>query len=209
MENSIFIYKLTTDNGGAPCVKNGLLSLCICKPRIRQSAKKGDWIIGMGGKSVADLKGRLIYIAEVTDVIDNGAYYKMDRYTNRPDCIYRWENSQYRWKSNAMYHSAQDLSHDLGVAPDYERAVCLTSDNFLYFGNNSEPSIEFIRDIYDEVPRDYKVNHDEEVRRRLWQFIERNKRDFGSGKPGNPTHKDNRRKCNTETDDDGIAQYSK
>jgi len=42
MNNDIFMYKLTTDNGGAPCVENELLSLCICKPKIRMSAKVGD-----------------------------------------------------------------------------------------------------------------------------------------------------------------------
>ena len=65
MNNDIFMYKLTTDNGGAPCVENELLSLCICKPKIRMSAKVGDWIIGMGGKSVNDLRNRLIYLAKV------------------------------------------------------------------------------------------------------------------------------------------------
>lgn len=31
----IYFYKLTADNGGAPCVQDGLLSLAICKPMIR------------------------------------------------------------------------------------------------------------------------------------------------------------------------------
>jgi hypothetical protein len=30
----IYFYKLTADNGGAPCVEDGLLSLAICKPAI-------------------------------------------------------------------------------------------------------------------------------------------------------------------------------
>jgi hypothetical protein len=32
-------YKLTADNGGAPCVRYGLLSLAICKPMIRKTAR--------------------------------------------------------------------------------------------------------------------------------------------------------------------------
>lgn len=31
----VYIYKLTGDDGGAPCVCDGILSLAICKPAIR------------------------------------------------------------------------------------------------------------------------------------------------------------------------------
>jgi hypothetical protein len=34
----IYIYKLTSDDGGAPCVRDGILSLAICKPWIRSVA---------------------------------------------------------------------------------------------------------------------------------------------------------------------------
>jgi len=75
MSSEIFVYKMTTDNGGAPCVTDNLLSLCICKPRIRKSAKVGDWIIGLGGKSISELRGRLIYLAKVTEVAQGNKYY--------------------------------------------------------------------------------------------------------------------------------------
>jgi len=35
----IYFYKLTCDDGGAPCVQDGLLSLAICKPMIRSTAE--------------------------------------------------------------------------------------------------------------------------------------------------------------------------
>jgi len=49
-EPDIFIYKMTEDNNVAPCIHDGIISLCICKPDIRTnpSADKGDWIIGLG-----------------------------------------------------------------------------------------------------------------------------------------------------------------
>ncbi|SFN54073.1 Nmad2 family putative nucleotide modification protein [Dokdonella immobilis] len=43
----IYVYKLTNDDGGAPCVEDELLSLCICKPRIRSVAIEGDVLIGV------------------------------------------------------------------------------------------------------------------------------------------------------------------
>ena len=50
-EPDIYIYKMVADNGGAPCVAAGLLSLAICKPMIRKSAAKGSLIFGFGGKA--------------------------------------------------------------------------------------------------------------------------------------------------------------
>ena len=62
-EPDIYVYKIVADNGGAPCVRNNLLSLAICKPKIRRTAGKGSFIFGFGGK---EYKERLIYIARVT-----------------------------------------------------------------------------------------------------------------------------------------------
>ena len=197
MNNDIFIYKLTADNGGAPAIKDNILSLCICKPRIRLSAEEGDWIIGMGGKSVPDLNNRVIYIAQVTNVIKGSNYYYTDTYKDRPDRIYELNGQKFNWKKGSTYHSPDDLTHDLGEYPNYDRAICLTSDNFVYFGRNKEPSIESIQDIYDGLPRDYRVNHDDDTRERLLTFIEETFSTFGNGKHGEPTHLDMSKKCNT------------
>jgi hypothetical protein len=48
---NIYVYKMVADNGGAPCVSNGLLSLAICKPMIRKMAESGSLIFGFGGKN--------------------------------------------------------------------------------------------------------------------------------------------------------------
>lgn len=201
MNNDIFMYKLTTDNGGAPFVENELLSLCICKPNIRISAKVGDWIIGMGGKGVKDLKNRLIYLAKISEVLDDGRYYKIDKYKNRSDCIYQWKNQKYSWKKNSKYHSEDDLAHDLGKQPDYERDICLVSNEFVYFGQNKEPSIEEIQDIYDNLPRNYCINHDDDTRDRLLVFIKNIFEKYGHRKHGTPTHLDLTNKCNTSEDE--------
>ena len=200
MNNDIFIYKLTADDGGAPAVKDNLLSLCICKPGIRQSAKKDDWIIGMGGQGVPDLKGRLIYIAQVTNVVEGNKYYS-NKYKNRPDWIYKMNGLKYIWRKGSTYHSPDDLTHDLGEHPNYDRAICLTSDKFVYFGGNKEPTIEAIQDIYDGLPRNYRVNHDDTTRERLLTFIEETFSKFGKAKPGKPTHLDMSKKCNTAEGD--------
>ena len=83
----IRIY-LTKIGGGAPCIKNGLLSLAICKPAIRRTAKKGDWVTMFASTKIAGkgVRDRLYCMFEVSDVITMQEYG--ENHTNRMDCIY-------------------------------------------------------------------------------------------------------------------------
>lgn len=198
----IFIYKMTADNGGAPCIHNGIISLCICKPDIRtnRSADKGDWIIGMGGKSVSDLKGRLIYIMQVKECVDGNLYYAPgSKYADRPDCIYEWDGNEYIWKEGAEYHkNGEQLTHDLGTSPNYDKAVCLVGDKFAYFGNGKkvDPSIKNIEDIYNALPRNYRKNYDTADYKLLIDYIKDYIMTKYEGMNGTPTHSDKDKKCN-------------
>lgn len=206
----IFVYKLTCDDGGAPCVENGLISLCICKPIIRKTAKEGDWIIGLGGKSVSELKNRLIYIMRVEGVVDGKNYYSpKGGYWNRSDCIYKWDGGKYQWKKDAKYHSPEHLKHDLGsLEKGYERARCLKGSCFAYFGGNEgnkNPGIEDIKDIYERVGQGYLVNHDSDTYKRLDNYIQSVFDRFGCGKLGEPTHSDKSKKC-SEAEGGAVMQ---
>ncbi len=44
-----YFYKMTVDDGGAPCVQDGLLTLAICKPTVRRVAPEGSVIIAFAG----------------------------------------------------------------------------------------------------------------------------------------------------------------
>ena len=72
---NIYFYKLTSDDGGAPCVTGDLLSLAICKPMIRSTAEMGDLIFGFVADSLHK-DNRLIYVACVTRKLCEGKYYK-------------------------------------------------------------------------------------------------------------------------------------
>ena len=130
----IYFYKLTADSGGAPCVQRGLLSLAICKPMIRSSARCGDFIFGFAAKSLRPSDNRLIYAARVTRKLYNEEYYKDSRYARRGDCIYRFRSGRFTWRRGAQYHGPKDLVHDLGDYPKYPRANVLLSTDFRYFG---------------------------------------------------------------------------
>lgn len=42
----IYRYILVHDYGIAPCSADGLITLATCKPKIRQTATPGDWVLG-------------------------------------------------------------------------------------------------------------------------------------------------------------------
>jgi hypothetical protein len=86
---TFWVYKLTYDTGAAPHVRDGLLSLAICKPKIRLGAVPGDVIFGFGGRSRRAIRGeRLIYAAQVTSKLAApGEYYEQPQYRGRWHCI--------------------------------------------------------------------------------------------------------------------------
>jgi hypothetical protein len=48
MPPNIYAYKCVVDDGTAPCIDRGLLSMTVCKPKVRTSAKVGDIVIAFG-----------------------------------------------------------------------------------------------------------------------------------------------------------------
>src|SRR5687768_1135766 len=104
-----FRYILTADNGGAPHVSARLLTLAICKPMIRMTARRGETILGFGGSGLSKSTGlpvhlKLIYIAEVTGVLRAGEYYRDRRYSHRGDSIYRFERGRLLARADRRYH---------------------------------------------------------------------------------------------------------
>jgi len=47
----LFVYRIVTDSGAAPHVSEGHLTLTICKPKIRKSAKDGDYVLALVAQS--------------------------------------------------------------------------------------------------------------------------------------------------------------
>lgn len=172
--DKIYFYKITTDNGGAPCSYNSILTLAICKPKIRSTAKENDWIIGFGGKDSGE---KLIYVAQVTKKLHDGEYYKTEEYYKRPDCIYRWdsENHKYYWLDGKKYHmGGSNLDHDL----DDGKALVLLSENYTYFGNlgtsNYKRKYPEIRKNIEALKAGHRVNHSETLFDELCRLLQEN-----------------------------------
>lgn len=119
------MYKMVADNGGAPCVWRGLLSLALCKPKIRKSGDVGVLVFGFGGKVYDE---RLIYVAEITSTPDPGKYYRKREFAKRPDCIYRQVGGTVRRKARARYHNQSDeRERDVGSRFEKAHVLLLTS----------------------------------------------------------------------------------
>ena len=158
----IYFYKMTTDSGGAPCVGEGKLSLAICKPSIRRTAREGDIVLGFGGR---DLGEKLIYVARVATVVRDGHYYDGgSQYEGRLDCIYRWQGNELVFRRGARVHSQEDREHDVGPGGDHKRkANVLVADEFVYFGNAGTDAYKTryprIGQSIEALTQGHRINH--------------------------------------------------
>lgn len=95
MNEFLYCYKMTHDDGFAPNPYHGVLTLATCKPKIRKNAEIGFWISGwtsneVQGKTVkfhfTDGNQKLIYLARVTDKIKIEKYWDLYK-DKRPQII--------------------------------------------------------------------------------------------------------------------------
>jgi Nucleotide modification associated domain 2 len=158
-----YVYKLTSDNGGAPCVHGNMLSLAICKPRIRSTAEIGSFIVGIGGKP---LGGRLIYIACINGKVVDGLYYHATCFRRRPDCIYENVAGHAKIRRGTIFHKEGDQTkRDVGV--QFEDAEVLLSHDFRYFGQNGttdwKKCYSTLSEMVEELEIGHRRNHNEGV----------------------------------------------
>ncbi len=148
-----YLYKLTSDRGGAPCAPpplagaDPLLTLSICKPAIRRTAHPGDRLLGLTSVALAQRENyplaAIIYAAKVTETLDLGAYYDTESpHAHRPDCIYAFHP-----ETGELHHTGRTRLHtepgyaarDVGRAPHFRNARALLSTDFRYFGAAAVP----------------------------------------------------------------------
>ena len=148
-----FLYKLTSDRGGAPCAvepppgQPALLTLAICKPAIRRTAQPGDRILGITSRALAQSDGyplgAVIYAAIVGERVDAREYFCQESpFTHRPDCIYEFHQQLGRASHRGLSALHQDERHqlrDLGRYPMYKNGHVLLSQDFRYFGAAAVP----------------------------------------------------------------------
>ena len=176
----IYFYKMTNDDGGAPCCTFGrspLWSLAICKPRIRSTADKEDIVIGFAGLDLDESKGYgMVHIARVKAKLAGRDYYARNSfYRNRGDCIYEWNGAEYRRRPAARFHAKKDMPRDLGSAPNHPSAWILISEDFRYFGRN-RLEVEWqrypaLRRRLENLRQGHRVYHSAVIREELEKLV--------------------------------------
>lgn len=170
----LYVYKIRYDDGTAPCVEDGLLSLALCKPAIRATASVGDTIVAFAAKSMCRDQ-RLVFAAVVTAKIADGAYYRAAAWRQRRDAVYRWRHGAFERRGDAAIPiSDADMRNDLGEAP-YRRASVLVSDNYRYFGDTREADYRAgfpsLAAMIDKLGQGHRVHHGDRVRDALERYL--------------------------------------
>ena len=143
----LFTYIVCHDTGVAPNPFGGYCTLVICKPKIREKAKVGDWVAGFGSVNApsGDLSGKLIYAMKVTEVHSMRDYDRLakERWPVKVparrcevrrcgDCIYyNFSKNLIKAKQRPSVHGPSNITKDL------KGKNALVSNHFFYFGNNA------------------------------------------------------------------------
>lgn len=140
----LYTYCLPYDDGAAPNPTDGVCTLVICKPRIRATAKVGDWIVGTGAMHARrgdgtshDMSGRMIYAMKVSRVMSMQEYDKYTREhlpgkipqtdSDRGDSIYDFSGREVVQRPGP--HLPANMKTDLGGKN------ALLAEEFYYFGD--------------------------------------------------------------------------
>ena len=109
------VYKMSTDNNGAPCIMDDTLSFGICMRPLRNSAKEGDIIIAFSDPDIKASPFRLLYVWVVERKLRPNQYYGTPLSAGRDDDIYEMVNGQFERKPLARHHNW--YYHGKGAVP--------------------------------------------------------------------------------------------
>ncbi|MEI7726891.1 MAG: hypothetical protein WCK09_17410 [Bacteroidota bacterium] len=150
----LFSYIIKSDLGFSPNPFWGKFTLACCKPAIRRTAKKGDWIVGLRGKMLYKKlklpktkdpldKYAIIYAMKVSEVLTFDKYYRKFP-EKRPDfknaeSLYRMGDNIYKPLKTGDYEQLESR-HTIKNAlknkdKDLSGKFVLISDEFYYFGS--------------------------------------------------------------------------
>jgi len=174
----LFSYIVKHDTGFSPNPFHGYCTLACCKPAIRRTAQKGDWVVGLTPKSGGN---RIVYLMRVDESPMTYAEYWNDKRfkAKRPryndgvlarcgDNIYEPQGSNHRQlhstHSEGVRENPGNKAHDLGGK------YVLVSETFAYFG--SQP-IELSDELTALVPgRGHRSRFPDEVKEAFLRFTQ-------------------------------------
>jgi Nucleotide modification associated domain 2 len=140
----LYSYIVTCDTGFSPNPFWGWCTLADCKPKIRLTAKVGDWVVGLSPKADGN---RLIFAMQVEEIVPYHRYYSDIRFVAKvPDysfgkVVYKCGDNIYKPLPNGDFQQLQS-THSNGAnenlktkAHDLGGKNVLISRTFYYFGS--------------------------------------------------------------------------
>jgi hypothetical protein len=143
----LYSYVVRTDDGAAPNPFGGICTLAICKPKIRSTARVGDWVAGVGSKNArgGNLTGHLVYAMQISDVMSLAEYDRRapaewphripdmgskELARRLGDCIYDFSDGEPKQRRGV--HGEINVPVDLGGMN-----ALVSRERFFYFGREA------------------------------------------------------------------------
>lgn len=146
----LYSYVVARDFGFAPNPFFGFCTLATCKPKIREHASVGDWVVGTGAKVAYGYSGLLIYAMQVSEILEFDTYWNDPRFfRKRPNLtgslqVLYGDNIYHRvekdWVQADSHHSKTEgrLDKD-NLAWDTGVNRLLVANKFVYWGRSAPP----------------------------------------------------------------------
>ena len=181
-----FIYVVARDFGFAPNPFGGICTLATCKPRIRQHAQIGDWILGVGSKRRKQ-ENKLVYLMQLNNKITYNQYWTTQEYCHKKpvtngslkqmygDNIYYFDEKTDQWFQADSHHSLEGGGvNEINLKTDTSSNFVLISYSVSYFGRDAiEIPEEFRGEIY-WSGRNYRRVRDLDRLERFIRWVEKN-----------------------------------
>ena len=191
---TLYSYIVRYDDGFAPNPFHGVCTLACCKRVIRDVAKEGDYIIGLGSRHLGN---RVVYAMRVSEILTFEDYWHDRRFRDkRPDMkaggiealgdnIYHWDVAKGEWHKDFSLHSREDLDEDRWLTEDDTGRTdnVLIGEDFIYWGGDGPSLPDDLTDLI--VGRGHKCNFSPEVIRAFTKWFKGKKR---RGRLGMPTN---------------------
>ena len=137
----LFSYCIPFDEGGAPNPFWDVCTLNICKPVIRRTAKKDDWIVATGSTQFG-FENKVVYAMEITETMTMQKYYEYCK-SQLPQKIPKWRGKSYKERvGDCIYDFSYDppnilqsVHNEGNRKRDLGGINTLLSDHFYYFGD--------------------------------------------------------------------------
>jgi len=178
----LYSYIVVHDTGFAPNPFWRFCTLATCKPVIRRTASKGDWIVGLSPKADGN---RIIYAMRIDEILPYDQYFKDPRFRNKKpeygtdkvvnkcgDNIYELLSSG-GFRQLPSQHSRGVCDNPRSKEHDLSGENCLISNHFYYFGQKRIDLPDALSIMI--TGRAYKNRFSDEIKTAFMAFIKNQK----------------------------------